>query len=439
MEDSAGDRRSTPSNVADERGNPFVTFSRLVDQHISSFFRTFTDVPSSFARSGSDRYETAEQQRRWREAREEAEEFERSFNKLFASHRENVREKSERPCDDRLIPRLQEDPFDRAEERMTSWQLRNLQEHIRQEGRDLHEEYEEADRVMDCIQSRLCELCPCEDHKDQELRCPYRPADEDLDGNDRNSFIGFILPSLGWACPKSNSAKYVDESPYSPVNLEDQDPFREHRAEWRKAFEDLLLVSHGKDLSENASLDGATDKWDWINSLAKRNLIGYDPLGMKMIPADQTDQCATRQPENDASEGAPTELDFYERSLGSQSSRATSGSSRQTFASRTKTPTDSDKPSLISTLTNTERRTLPDGSIYTQVVLKKRFSDGREESTETEHTTHGKQPPAPTKQQVQPPEPTFSASTPSLGHDGKIKQALGQKIEEQKKRAWFWS
>jgi len=39
-------------------------------------------------------------------------------------------------------------------------------------------------------------------------------------------------------------------------------------------------------------------------------------------------------------------------------------------------------------MTTTETRTMPDGSVYTKRVLKKRFSDGTEENREEESTGH---------------------------------------------------
>jgi hypothetical protein len=47
---------------------------------------------------------------------------------------------------------------------------------------------------------------------------------------------------------------------------------------------------------------------------------------------------------------------------------------------------ETQKPSVISVMTTTETRTMPDGSVYTKRVLKKRFSDGTEENREEEST-----------------------------------------------------
>ncbi|KAI4190665.1 MAG: hypothetical protein LQ346_004878 [Caloplaca aetnensis] len=455
MDDAIGDRRPDRPHVADERGNPFVTFSRLVDQQASSFFRTFVRVSSSFARPSSDRVEPVEQGRKCIEAREEAEHLETSFNELFTSRSKKMRGKEERSFDDYSIPHSkkkpsywgidflrraeepekQHEPFARVEESIASWNQQRLYEEIRKKSRNIHEEYEEVEKVMDCIRSRLCEL-----YSGQESRCPYRPVDENFDDVYRKSPVELILPSSHLVIPKSCSTQYVTKSPYPPLDLETRDPFREYRLKWGKAFEDLLLVSNGQSLSEDRFQDGRTDKWDWINLLAKDDLIGYNTLTMRMASTDQGSQWVTRVPENDArADASTTELDLYERFLGSQSLESASSAIKQSLPSNTKDQANSDKPNLISTLTTTERRTLPDGGVYTQMVLRKRFSDGMEESTETEHTTHSTQHPTPGKYTSQVVQEAPQASTLSLGHDGKTKQALGQRIEEQRQRGWFWS
>ena len=86
------------------------------------------------------------------------------------------------------------------------------------------------------------------------------------------------------------------------------------------------------------------------------------------------------------------------------------------------------KPSILSTLTTTERTVGPDGSVTTKVMLKKRFADGREESSETVHTQRGQedsprpQDPWQSLRNVQPPE-----------HQKEIKTLA------EKKSGWFWS
>ncbi|KAL8720821.1 MAG: hypothetical protein Q9225_002375 [Loekoesia sp. 1 TL-2023] len=438
--DSTGDRRSDRSSVADEKGNPFVSFSRLVDQQISNFFRTFSDPTSPFARSkpisdSSSSADIAEQQRRWKQAREESEELEKSFNELFAPRSEEKTVEEECPFVSQREKKAEEArmPVRRIQEVLDYWRQQDLYTQMQEEQNESYEEHAEAERVMDCIRDRFCQLfLRHEDEGDEDMR-----RIGDASAFLRRLVAGSVVPGFNSDLPTSSLAGYLEESPYSPLHLEHQDPFHEHRAKWRKAFEDLLLVSHGKELSEKQ--DKPTSSWSWKNSLAERGLVGWNPLGMKMVPADHPEESVTRQPENDASEDAATELDLYGRFLGGQSTRSTTSTSTQTFDNSNGNQAAPDKPSVIATLTTTQRRMLPDGSVHTQVVLKKRFSDGREESTETEHTTYGTQWPDMGKQIPQQSKDATSTSTPSLGHDGRIKQALGQRIEEKKKNGWFWS
>lgn len=75
------------------------------------------------------------------------------------------------------------------------------------------------------------------------------------------------------------------------------------------------------------------------------------------------------------------------------------------------------EPSIISTLTTRERRTLPDGSVQTKIVKTKRFSDGREESDESVEVVN---PPAKQTQRV---------SDSNNASDGNQDKSNG---------GWFW-
>lgn len=138
-------------------------------------------------------------------------------------------------------------------------------------------------------------------------------------------------------------------------------------------------------------------------------------------------------------EEAMTELDLYERMtslkdgiLGKESierlaSQAFRHESR--FGERstsTKQATADGKPSIISTLTTTERTTHPDGSVHTKMVLKKRFADGREESTETTQMTKD--------QQVNPQQ----QMTPEV-HAARNGTSDDTEKTNPKSRGWFWS
>lgn len=72
---------------------------------------------------------------------------------------------------------------------------------------------------------------------------------------------------------------------------------------------------------------------------------------------------------------------------------------------------DTNRPQVLSTLTTTETTRLPDGSVKTTVVLKRRFANGLEERQESTQTSFE--------------EPQSIAPAP-----------VGQ---EPSKKGWFWS
>ncbi|EEQ89306.1 uncharacterized protein BDCG_04426 [Blastomyces dermatitidis ER-3] len=79
-------------------------------------------------------------------------------------------------------------------------------------------------------------------------------------------------------------------------------------------------------------------------------------------------------------------------------------------------------PYITSTITTTERRTLPDGSVQTTITRKKRFSDGKEESNETVQVENANHPPSgseTSQAQLQSAEQTNDRGS-------------------QRKGGWFW-
>jgi hypothetical protein len=86
---------------------------------------------------------------------------------------------------------------------------------------------------------------------------------------------------------------------------------------------------------------------------------------------------------------------------------------------------DDSKPSILSTLTTTERSVAPDGSVTTKVVLKKRFSDGREESSETVHTQRG--------HEMHP----WHLDQPRAVSQSEKKDE--EQDKEKRRSGWFWS
>ncbi|KAL1970809.1 hypothetical protein VTN77DRAFT_2643 [Rasamsonia byssochlamydoides] len=83
------------------------------------------------------------------------------------------------------------------------------------------------------------------------------------------------------------------------------------------------------------------------------------------------------------------------------------------------------EPSVVSTLTTRERRTLPDGSVQTKIVKTKRFSDGREESNESVEVVN---PPA---------QPTRASDSNSSASDGNQDGKPGNE-DGKPNGGWFW-
>ncbi|KAL8684394.1 MAG: hypothetical protein Q9224_006383, partial [Gallowayella concinna] len=216
---SADDRSQDRPSVADERGNPFVTFSRLVDQQISSLFRDTFDFPSSsgMSKRDSDRSSSShtfpELQRRWRE---KAEDFERSLNDFFAPHQENkVDEEVYRSRD-----------AQKAREFYAQLSLHD------QQLQASSQEREEARRTIDCIRDASSQESATNESQelplrypyDPQPRCPYRPESEDVPERSIAPSPWSIIPFFR-APPL---VEYLDDSPDSPPQLEERYPFSEH-------------------------------------------------------------------------------------------------------------------------------------------------------------------------------------------------------------------
>jgi len=345
-------------------------------------------------------------------------------------------------------------------------------------------EAEEAGRIMDVYtrahqDSAREEVIKAVQEAEEPLRCPYRPADQEIPQRESDpselslAALGVHLPPTILAAPvlgaqlSSVPIAYLLYSPYSPVRLEQQRALRGHGVHWRESFEDLLAVQNGEEISSECDHDSSVTPVDWV-----RRMIGL-AMCKRDQDKDEEERDANlevlssilgrvRRPEHDAREGSGsqayedfdqdesgeeqvTELDLYKHFLGMQgiSSNADSSSSEpspsnsqpqsqsRSFAhlqhDSNPAETDGKKPSILSTLTTTERATLPDGTTHTKVVLKKRFSDGREESTETMTV----QNPLP-KPQYQPP-------TQMISDQGNGNITSGVKGKERKNTGWFWS
>jgi len=351
-------------------------------------------------------------------------------------------------------------------------------------------EAEEAGHIMDVYarahqDSAQEEILRAVQEAEEPSKCPYRPADQEGPQRESDSLdlsltaLGVHLPPTILAAPvlgaqlSSVPIAYLLYSPYSPVRLEQQPALRDHVVHWREAFEDLLSVQNGEQVSSECDHDSPVPSIDWVRRMIGRAMCkrdqdkdeedrDADSQAVSSIPGRMVRFTATRQPENDANErdGSQahqdrdqcesgeeqvTDLDLYKYFLGIQGISLSTGSSSSEPSSSVSqlqsqsqssahlqhypnlTETDGKKPSILSTLTTTERTAFPDGTTHTKVVLKKRFSDGREESTETMST------------QNPLPNPQYQPPTRAIGDHGASETTFGGKGQEKKKTGWFWS
>jgi hypothetical protein len=249
--------------------------------------------------------------------------------------------------------------------------------------------------------------------------------------------------------------------PYSPEALASNDQMNQTGVDWRSAYDDLLRTqkaeskadywsarntypkrvpwadesstdepsyeySHDhEDQHDDPPTPKATQSQAWCHPAQdqsksdKRHISEYlheqqqDGRELGLNPhlhkycQDQHDQLIRRLGLPDTPESNETELDVYEQLL----------EKPRPFVPVANV--DGAQPSILSTLTTTERSVAPDGSVTTKVILKKRFADGREESSETVHTQRGHEM-----------EPWQASRAP---------QPEKASEEPKKKSGWFWS
>lgn len=363
-------------------------------------------------------------------------------------------------------------------------------QHARDSSHRLAREADEAGRIMEVYARAHNEekvsapekiRAPPSDDDSDSLRCPYRPAGQEVpklegphsdclvDDTARSALslatLGVHLPPtilaaqmLGEQIP-SVPVSYLLYSPYSPVRLEHQRHLCDHGAMWREAFEDLLAAQTGQELPPKGRRRISESGVDWVKgmigmAMCKREQDTQDSsqASRSVSQAVQEDTgllsrfaCA-RQLRDDAEEeediayrdldefddGEVTELDIYDRFFGLRQSPPTDATSSRAPDSA-QSPHDlgspktcDDQSGILSTLTTTERTILRDGSVHTKMVLKRRFSDGREESTETVHHQNALQQPQ--------TQSTNKVDKKDHGQNEADKDAV-----ENKSRGWFWS
>lgn len=223
------------------------------------------------------------------------------------------------------------------------------------------------------------------------------------------------------------TAHFFAFNPYSPHHLEHDNLMQQEGARWRFAFEDLLVAQEGaKEFKQQDAPTAWKPITTWIEELQNRGLASRSISPRDVLEDEYSVEEAFNSSRRESraevdshrlqgvqQESSITELDLYEQFLGGKR-----------ITDRRQDKVEMIKPTVTSTLTTTERRRLPDGTVTTKSVLKKRFADGSEESEEKTDTTHVPS----TQQRSQRSEPVCrQVEQAAAEHKGKDKSG------------WFWS
>lgn len=392
---------------ADEEQNPFIVFRRYADEQMSSLLQGLIGLPSALTPHSSNA--------RWLQSEEH--QVQRQDNEMTAGASPSSVDGS----DQRMTREegLESDAVDHPVKKYAEFVPGNHQRETR------HSAGLSGDHYRHC-------------HDD--TFSPPLPFGDDF------PFHRGLFPSGFFGDPFQARwpLGYLIFSPYSPLRLEQHERLREHGSRWRDAFEDLLAVQAGQgllELPQERARDRDQGAGDWVAALLAHGLAG----GWKRIDDDGRSQARgnhmamesdTRHPESDSEEDAATELDLYERLFASErtpmagtSVTKSSANVHSSSCSNLETPGILDRTessNVISALTTTERKVMPDGTVHTKVVLKKKFADGREESSETIHTTQS------TSQHTDRARPSPKGVVTDAN-------AAGGDDKRSKRKGWFWS
>ena len=250
---------------------------------------------------------------------------------------------------------------------------------------------------------------------------------------------------------------------------------------WGDAFEDLMgLETTGKMAERNFSTRGTPD--DWIAGMVGRGVLrGWqlDGQGRMIRGAEKNEIESTKVPEQSpisaATKSSPQPAEPYSATeivAAIEKARETRSRPRKVDAppqqvvkpnekseAKASNPSKSswslwdgagnDNDHVVSIVTNTERRPLPDGSIQIKTSFKKKYADGREESRQ--RVEHENIPREATSRQAgdralaeardiatQLKQLTSKEHFKKVQAERKSKQSSEQTAEEQHRGGWFW-
>ncbi|KAE9981014.1 hypothetical protein EG328_011915 [Venturia inaequalis] len=239
--------------------------------------------------------------------------------------------------------------------------------------------------------------------------------------------------------PEQSAVGYLLYSEYSPLHLEHEEGFD---SSFRQRFEDLLRCEDGKAMmsKEECASGNNMSSVDWLGRLIPflkegessgrgQVTIGSasgDPFALQ-VRERQTPDNSARLTQEPYDNGPATEQDMYEQHF-SNFPREPFPISSVPRSVPQEPESRSSRPSILSTMTRTERHVAPDGSVTTKTVLKKSFADGSEENWETTETTPATRP-AWREQR----------SEVERGTNSEIVQSDKPRPDQEPSRGWFWS
>ncbi|KAH7079677.1 hypothetical protein FB567DRAFT_533107 [Paraphoma chrysanthemicola] len=244
------------------------------------------------------------------------------------------------------------------------------------------------------------DLLSAENKDDEATNCPWRGRRRAQDGYPKR---------VPWADEETNDEPSYEYS-HDHEDQHDDPPTPE-------AKQGHFEPAHKYDSSQEASDD---------QHIHKFLLEQQEKEGRQLGLADPFDTRPCQRSNANATSEAETELDVYEQM---REKTTTSENFRAEATAPVLERTSEVKPSILSTLTTTERTVAPDGSVTTKVVLKKRFADGREESSETVHTQRGQESNQSSR------DPWQEVHSTAISANGKTEE----RQQKPKKGGWFWS
>ena len=408
--------------AAQEEDNPFIAFRRFADDQFNALVHGLNALPSILT-----------------EARTRAEQEQKQWEREFGEHKGK---------------------WDR--------EVHDLWKEFTGSDGSIPEEGREAARVL-LRQARDANVGV----DPRKILSLYR--DTEVAWLDSHGSYGSFKKEAPWL-----SVDWFKENSYSPIQIEQHRHAHQQGSMWRAAFEDLLSAELDKEPKAWEAWTGRVNNqklystWaqtgtDWMLGLQCRGILPpqlphlyqldntrqMDSIYRNIMQGRQSNPFVAGKVDADferlakeittfddderaaqTSRSPDTELDAYESFLG----RAQDGSSQEPLScpalkprvaaapgvSQTPSRSSEQRPTVLSTLSTTESTTLPDGTVTTRVVLKKRFADGREESSETVSTTHSQQQGSVT-------------STGSEITEAQAGHSQDEKQQRQQSKGWFWS